>query len=332
MKQLYELFDEQLQLSNLDINETEMTLEESVDNFNGAMNTYFSKVPDKSTFGRVYNGDKVVVKNIQATSITSIKKLGSLIKPVFDDIGKFVYGKRENRCVAWLEVNGVDCVGVVGGINTIDIYPSKNSSSIQPMRELKVSAAAQATLTIIADVMGFKTDKEVKEFFKNPVKVQYKIVYHEREKNAKKHEDRRIINKDRSENIKYALKLKALTNIVINKFKKQKYDNSSIMLIEQFVRENIDKASKGLFKIEEYVKEVDRSYSFKTTINGEESDNSLDNIQIVHALLYLCYIVNYLKNEKWEERFDNMQKAIISNKKLYDFHNASRLAQVLDDL
>lgn len=77
-------------------------------------------------------------------------------------------GKKENECVAWLEVNGIDCVGIVGDYGTIDIYPSKNSSGIQPLIGLKVSAASQATSAIVANVLNFKTDKEVKEFFKTP--------------------------------------------------------------------------------------------------------------------------------------------------------------------
>lgn len=101
------------------------------------------------------------------------------------------------------------------------------------------------------------------------------------------------------------------------------------MLIDQFVRENIDKASKGLFDNSEYYREADRVKMFKTTISGKESSDSLDNMVLVHALLYLCYIVNWLSSDYQRKRFDDVQKAIIQGKKLYDFHNVRHL---IDDL
>ena len=330
MKQLFHIFEESLSINNL---KHELSLDESVTNFNGAMNVYFKQSGD-GEFGRRYNGQKVVVKTIDASGITNLKKLGSLIKPVFNDLSSGKAGTEDAECVAWLEINDVDCVGFVQNFSTVSVYPNRNVQGFNYQKNLKVTAAAQIAAQIIAATFNFKTDQDVKDFFKNKVKIQYKIVKQEKDNNYRKNRDRIITNKDRSENIAYSNKLKAAATIYINKLGKSqiKYDKSQLIVLDQFIKENITKSAKGLFTDHEYKREVDRAYEFKLMSNGVETDNQLDVLSGVFALLYLCYIVNRLKNDKWKQKFDTVIKAIVGGKQLTGFNNATRLISELDTL
>lgn len=329
MLSLKKILNEQLE-NNIKINfESIEVLDEATNTFNAAMGMYFSKVKDKADFAKYHGTEKIEVFKIDCSKINTISKLSQIIKPMFNDLAQKNKNPKYYQAAAWIEINNIDILGVTSVAGTLNIYPSKHQSII-PLMDAKSKDSGMFVSNVVQDILKLKTDADVKDYFRQ-ANVIYKIAlrdYDESDKKRKLSNDRlNVGSRDNKLVQQYLLKLNIAKKFVLKRANQYGCNQQELMNIDGFLTNVINDAGKSLFKEDLYVKRTKDVQDIKI-----QNDFVLDVHSDMYVLLYLAFIVNSLKNEKYLKEFETTYKALITGKKMIDYHNPSRIILKLDHL